>query len=162
MPIAQALLPELEYEMKVTREVLERVPEEQAAWKPHPKSYSLGDLATHVSNIVFWGVVTVREPEFDLAGSAPRKYEGMKTVLENFDRNAAEYRALVEKASDEHLRAHWTLRNGARTVMSTSRVGVLRTFVMNHLIHHRAQLTVYLRLRDVPLPRIYGPTADEK
>ncbi|MGE0354981.1 MAG: DinB family protein [Gemmatimonadales bacterium] len=166
MTIAASLLPEFDHEMASSRRVLERVPEAQAGWKPHNKSYSLGDLAAHVAQLPLWISVMLGQPELDLA--SPEAQDGMERrftttadLLARFDRTIAEARTALARASDADMMAPWTLRNGRAPIFTLPRVGVLRSFVMNHLIHHRGQLTVYLRLRDVPLPGMYGPTADE-
>ena len=163
MSIAQSLLPEFDREMKVTRALLERVPDDRADWKPHPKSYSVGDLATHIANLGFWAIGTLRQSGIDVnppGGLERPKFGSTAANLERFDRNLAEARQLLEAASDESMRETWTLLSGGQKVMSMPRAAVLRSFVMNHLIHHRGQLTVYLRLLDVPLPEVYGQTAD--
>ncbi len=163
MAIRDALLPELDQEMATTRRLLERIPEEDAAWKPHPKSFSLGDLALHISQLPFWGTTTIRETEFNAkAPNAPvtPSFQSTAQVLQRFDEHVAEMRAALAEASDEELMVPWSLRNGEETIFTLPRVAALRGFVFNHIIHHRGQLSVYLRLRDVPLPSIYGPTAD--
>jgi uncharacterized damage-inducible protein DinB len=167
MRISQSLLPEFDHEMRTTRAVLARVPERDADWRPHPKSMTLGQLASHVTNIVRWGAGTFELPELDLASAdaaryAPPKFETTAGLLEQFDANIAQARAALSAASDEDMRVVWTLRSGAQTIFALPRAASFRSFVMSHLIHHRGQLSVYLRLRDVPLPPIYGPTADEQ
>jgi uncharacterized damage-inducible protein DinB len=167
MPIAQTLLPEFDHEMANTRRMLELVPAADAAWKPHPKSYSLGDLASHTVTLPMWGRLTLELPELDLgspanAGIARTPFTGTPELLERFDRNVREARAALASASDAALGEVWTLKNGATTVFSMPRAVVLRGFVLSHMIHHRGQLSVYLRLRDVPLPSLYGPTADTR
>jgi uncharacterized damage-inducible protein DinB len=165
MAIRDALLAELDQEMATTRSLLAIVPEADAAWKPHPRSMSLGELAVHLSNLLYWGIVTVRDPGFDLAPSgqpawAPPRFETTAGNLKTFDANLAEVKQVLGGASDEALMQPWSLSKGAEAYFTMPKVVVWRTFVMNHLIHHRGQLSVYLRLRDVPLPSIYGPTAD--
>ena len=162
MPIVDALLPEFDHEMTVTRKLLERVPEDRLDWKPHAKSFSLGELATHVSTIPRWGSVTVNESVFD-AGAAGRAPElrSRAELLAAFDQHVADTRAAISGKTDAELLAPWTLKNNGQTVFSMPRASVWRSFVMNHLIHHRAQLSVYLRMQDVPLPSMYGPSADE-
>ena len=167
MKIAQTLLPEFDHEMRTTRAVLARVPEGDAEWRPHPKSMTLGQLASHVANIVRWGGATFEREELDLASAdaalfAPPKFETTAGLVELFDANVAQSRAALSAAEDEDMGVVWTLRDGARTILALPRAASYRSFVMSHLIHHRGQLSVYLRLRDVPLPPIYGPTADEK
>ena len=166
MPINQALLPEFEHEMATTRKALERVPEGKFAWKPHPKSMTLGRLASHVAEIPGWGMMTVERDSVDIAppGTPPQtgaNLSSRKEILELFDKNVAAARSAVSGASDEHLMKPWSLLSGGKTVLSMPRIAVWRSFVMNHLIHHRAQLGVYLRLNDVPVPSTYGPSADE-
>jgi len=165
MPIRDALLAELDPEMATTRRLLEIVPEADAAWKPHPKSMSLGELAVHLSNLLFWGVVTVRDEGFDVrpagqpAWTLP-KFDSTAGNLKAFDANLADVKSVLAVVSDEALMQPWTLRAGEEVYFTMPKAMVWRTFVMNHLVHHRGQLSVYLRLRDVPLPSIYGPTAD--
>jgi len=166
MAISQALLPEFEQEMANTRKTLERVPEDKFGWKPHEKSMTLGGLASHLANLPSWTVMTVEKDSLDLAPEgvpAPRieAAKSRKEVLDTFDKHAASARAVLAGASDEQLRKPWSLLSNGRTIFTLPRVAVLRSFVINHMIHHRAQLGVYLRLNDVPVPAIYGPSADE-
>ena len=162
MALADALLPEFDHEVGTTRKVLERVPDDKLAWKPHPKSMSLGGLATHLSNIPWWGEMTLAHSEFDTAGigTSPESTSRAQ-ILEAFDRNAATTRALLTGKSDAELMAPWALKNGDHTIFSMPKAVVWRSFVLNHLVHHRGQMSVYLRLLDVPVPSIYGPSADE-
>jgi uncharacterized damage-inducible protein DinB len=167
MPIAQKLLPEFDREMANTRQMLALVPAADAAWKPHPKSYALGDLAAHIATLPMWGRLSLELPELDLgspanAGIARVPFTTTPELLERLDRNVSEARAVLAAASDADLSVVWTLKNGATTVFSMPRTAVLRGFVLSHLIHYRGQLSVYLRLRDVPLPSLYGPTADTR
>lgn len=163
--IAESLLPEFDHEVKTTRTLLERVPEEHRDFKPHPKSMSLGQLAMHVGNLLHWAEVTLSGSEFDAnpPGGEPAKAEPFSStaaLVERYDSLAVSARNAIASAPDEALLAPWSLKNGGHTIFTMPRVAVLRSFVMNHLIHHRGQLTVYLRLKDVPLPSVYGPTAD--
>ena len=162
MPLADALLPEFDHEISTTRKLLERLPDDRLAWKPHAKSMSLGTLATHVANIVWWGEMTLAQPEFDTAGvgTVPESYSRGQ-ILATLDRNASATRALLSGKSDAEMMAPWALKRGDHTIFSMPRAGVWRSFVLSHLIHHRGQLSVYLRLLDVPVPSIYGPSADE-
>ncbi|HEX6643590.1 MAG TPA: DinB family protein [Gemmatimonadales bacterium] len=161
MTLTDMLLAEFDNEMKVTRAVLERTPVADAAWKPHPKSTSLGDLAVHIATIPSWLVPTVTEPELDLGGAGgPAALESVEQLLARFDENVRNARAALAGARDASLAEPWTLRSGSHTVFTAPRGAVIRSFVMSHLIHHRGQFTVYLRLRNVPLPSVYGPTAD--
>lgn len=165
MSIAQSLLPEFDREMQVTRSLLERVPDDQAQWKPHPKSYSIGDLAAHIANLPNWMIMTIRESEVEInppGGFPPRIFGSAAANAATFDRNVATARELLAATSDETMRETWTLASGGKKVLAMPRAAVLRSFVMNHVIHHRGQLSVYLRLLDVPLPEMYGPTADSK
>jgi len=166
MPISQMILPEFDHEMANTRKTLERVPDDKFAWKPHEKSMSLGGLSTHLANIPSWTANTFDADELDIAppGAPPFRLEEAKSrdaLLEAFDKNVASARAALEKASDENWQGKWSLLSGGKAIFTLPRTAVMRGFVMNHLIHHRAQLGVYLRLLDVPVPSIYGPSADE-
>lgn len=166
MSIAQSLLPEYDHELATTRRVLERVPEAEFAWKPHPKSMSLGQLAGHVANLPFWLSMTMKAPFYDLeAGDQEARLDppaSRSALLEQFDEKVKDARARLASASDAEMTAPWTLRSGDHEIFTIPRVAAVRSFVMNHLIHHRGQLSVYLRLKDVPVPSIYGPTADEQ
>ena len=162
MPIVDALVPEFDHEMTTTRKVLERVPEGRFDWKPHKKSMSLGGLATHVANIAYWGEVTLTQPGIDLGGAGQAEVPKTRAeLLATFDRNVTTTRSALVGKSDAELMAPWTLKSSGHTVFTMPKVTVWRSFVMNHMIHHRAQLSVYLRLNDVPVPSMYGPSADE-
>ena len=166
MPVHDALLPEFDQEMASTRKVLERCPEDKFGWKPHQKSFSMGSLATHIVNMTGWTVDTIDKDSFDVQppGAPPYKEEPVKSqkeLLERFDKNVTSARAAIAGASDEHLMKPWSLLAGGQTLFTMPRIACLRGFVMNHTIHHRAQLGVYLRLNDIPVPAIYGPSADE-
>jgi uncharacterized damage-inducible protein DinB len=162
MPIADALLPEFDHEMTVTRKLLERVPNDKLDWQPHQKSMTLGRLAQHVATIPMWGSVTLNQTEFDLGGNPqPEVMTTRQQMLEAFDQHVASTRAALVGRGDGELMAPWTLKRDGHTIFSMPRAAVWRSFVMSHLIHHRAQLGVYLRMHDVPLPSMYGPSADE-
>ena len=166
MAFSEAMLPEFDLEMANTRKTIARVPEDKFDWRPHEKSMTMGALTSHLVNLPSWAVHGVKLDELDVAppGGDPLRTEEMKTLaqaLETFDRNVAAARAAIAGASDEHLLKTWTLLSGGRKVLAMPRTAVLRSFIMNHMIHHRAQLGVYLRLNDVPVPSVYGPTADE-
>ena len=162
MSLVDTLVPEFDHEVGVTRRVLERVPEDKFGWKPHAKSMSLGELATHVATIPFWGVPTLNEPELDLGGPNQNALAASRAdLLARFDKNAADTRAALVGKTDAEMMVVWSLKNNGEKLFTMPRVAVWRSFVMNHLIHHRAQLGVYLRLNDVPVPAVYGPTADE-
>ena len=163
MALAAALLPEFDHEMANTRKTLERVPEDRFGWKPHEKSMTLGRLTSHIAELPRWGAVTFERDFLDLAH--PEGHALVATsraaALQAFDANVAAARAALAAAGDEYLLQPWTLRMGDKTIFTLPRIAVLRAMVMNHMIHHRAQLGVYLRLNDVPVPSIYGPSADE-
>ena len=162
MPIVDALLPEFDHEMTTTRKVLERVPADRFDWKPHAKSFSLGALATHVAALPTWGAEALTRSEFDIADSQPPTAPPSKTALmAAFDKSVTTTRSALAGKTDAEFMATWTLTRGGKAIFSMPKANVLRSFVLNHLIHHRGQLSVYLRLLDVPVPSIYGPSADE-
>lgn len=160
MTIAATLLPEFEQEMATTRRLLERVPTEKGPWKPHPKSFALGHLAQLVAWMPGWIANTVRQSALDLATAPKYSFESTATLLREFDANVAAAREALAASQDADYSMSWSLKHGERVLFTAPRGTVVRTHI-NHLIHHRGQLTVYLRLNDVPLPPIYGPTADE-
>lgn len=162
MAIRDSLLPELQQEMAVTRRTLERLPEDKFDYKPHPKSFSLGDLAQHLAQLPVWGSMTLKTTDLDVSGPMPR--EPITTaagILAKFDKNLADFTAALSAATDEALLAPWSLKSGAKIHFTMPRLAVIRGMVMNHTVHHRAHLGVYLRMLDVPVPSMYGPTADE-
>jgi uncharacterized damage-inducible protein DinB len=165
MAIKDALLPEYDHEMGATRRVLERVPEADLAWKPHDKSFSLGQLAGHVANIPHWMAAIFDNAVFDLAtvgeDARPREPASVKALITAFDDEVRKSRAKLNEQTDPAMMSTWTMKQGAQEILTMPKIAVFRSFIMNHLIHHRGQLTVYLRLRNVPLPALYGPTADE-
>jgi uncharacterized damage-inducible protein DinB len=165
MGLSESLLPEFDHEMANTRKTLERVPDDKFAWKPHDKSMAMGALAGHLANLPSWGSLTIGSDSFDLApGGEPATQPDLKStkdVLATFDENIAKSRSAIAGASDQDLFLPWTLLSNGSTILTMPKVAVLRSFVMNHVIHHRAQLGVYLRLNDIPVPSIYGPSADE-
>ena len=162
MSISQTLLPELDHEMATTRRVLERVPlAEKGDWKPHEKSMSLSRLANHVAELPGWLTVTMTSDSLDLAGYSAPSHATNEALLASFDALVADGRAALEAASDDDFFGSWALRMGDQEFFQLPRVAVLRTWVFNHIIHHRGQLTVYLRELGVPVPSIYGPSADE-
>lgn len=167
MAIAESILPEFDHETATTRTLLERVPAEKAEWKPHPKSMSLGQLAMHIANLPMWASIALERKEFDTnppggsggAATAP-SFESARQLLESYDANVSAARALIVRTTDGEFMVQWTLKNAGKSLFGMPRVAVLRSFVLNHAVHHRGQLSVYLRLLDVPIPNIYGPTAD--
>jgi len=160
MTIAQTLLPEFDQEMATTRRLLERVPTEKGPWKPHPKSFALGHLAQLVAWMPGWIANTLRETTLDLATAPKYSFETTETLLKMFDDNVRASREALLASKDVEYAVTWSLKHGNRVLFAAPRGTVVRTHI-NHLIHHRGQLSVYLRLNDVPLPPIYGPTADE-
>ncbi len=166
MAIGDAFLPEFDHEMALTRKTLERVPEGKPDWKPHEKSMTISRLAGHLAELPGFALMTIQNDSFDVAppGGGSRQRTVMtsrKQLLEVFDKNVAAARAAIAGASDEHMGQMWTLRAGEKTIFSMPRAGILRAMILSHTIHHRAQLGVYLRLNGVPVPSIYGPSADE-
>lgn len=166
MPIAEMLLPEWDVEIATTRRVLERVPNEKGEWKPHPKSFPMAHLAQLVSRMPGWATMMMNTQELDIAPenapAQPYTIETTETLLAEFDRNAAEGRAAIAATSDAAFDEPWTLKARGQAVQSGSRYHMLRTSMLNHLVHHRAQLGIYLRLVDEKVPSMYGPTADER
>jgi uncharacterized damage-inducible protein DinB len=160
MSIAETLLPEFDQEMATTRKLLARVPSDKGQWKPHPKSFSLGHLAQLVSWMPGWITNALRETELDLAKAGGYSYETTETLLAELDKNIREARAAIVASKDADYAVEWSLKHGEKVIFTAPRAAVVRMHI-NHLIHHRGQLSVYLRLNDVPLPSIYGPTADE-
>jgi uncharacterized damage-inducible protein DinB len=166
MGLADNLLPEFDHEMQTTRRILERVPDGKFDWQPHPKSMRLGRLASHVAELVTWGTMTMKTDELDIAppGEPPpvaANYATRAEILAAFDANSKAARAAIAGAADPELMRPWSLKHSGRTAFTMPKIAVLRSMVMNHLIHHRAQLGVFLRLNDVELPGSYGPSADE-
>jgi uncharacterized damage-inducible protein DinB len=163
--MTQALLQELEMEMPNTRKTLERIPD-KLDWTPHKKSMTVGRLAQHLAEIPDWTVKAISLDELDLAppggsGYRPQDAASKTQVLEIFDKNLAAAKAALAGTSDEHLMKPWSLKMGGKTVLTLPRIAVVRNFVLNHNVHHRAQMGVYLRMNDIPVPSVYGPSADE-
>lgn len=167
MKMGERMLPEFDHEMANTRKTLERVPENRFTWKPHEKSMPMGRLASHVAEIPGWVPFTLEGDSFDShppgAESAyhPMLATSSKELLETFDRNIAAARAALAAIGDDKVMQPWSLLSGGKPVFTLPKIAVIRSFIMNHMIHHRAQLGVYLRLNDIPVPSIYGPSADE-
>ena len=165
MTIADSLLPEFDREMGLTRRVLERVPDGQFAWKPHEKSMTLGRLAEHLAELPMWLAVSIKEKGIDVSTPRPADYTAPATraaVIAMFDRNVAEARTTLAGRGDGELMAPWTLKNQGKELFTMPKIAVIRGFAMNHMIHHRGQMMVYLRLQNVAVPSIYGPSADEQ
>ena len=164
MSIAESLLPEFDREMGITRRLLERIPDGQFSWKPHDKSMTLGRLAEHLAELPGWAKVSIVDSGVDVATARPAGYTSPGSradVLALFDKNVAEGRAALSGRSDAELMAPWTLRAQGKEIFTMPKAMVLRGFVMNHAIHHRGQMSVYLRLHNIPVPSMYGPSADE-
>jgi uncharacterized damage-inducible protein DinB len=162
MAIKDALLPEFDHEMQVTRKVLARVPDEKFGWKPHDKSMTMGRLATHIAQIPGWVKETLVQDGLDIGGGfKPTDFATRDEVLAKFDTLVAAGRSMLDAATDAQFMAPWTLKNNGQEVFTMPKIAVVRAWVFNHTIHHRGQLSVYLRLNDVPVPSIYGPSADE-
>ncbi|MER3427825.1 MAG: damage-inducible protein DinB [Pyrinomonas sp.] len=167
MKISDMLLPEFEQEIEGTRRLLERLPDDKFDWRPHAKSMSLGELATHIANIPSWASVILTSDAFDMIGPdgqpirLAQRAGSRHEVLQLFERNADEARRAIAATSDEEFAKEWSLLSGGQKIFGMARYAVLRRMVFNHLVHHRAQLGVYSRLNDVAVPAIYGPSADE-
>ncbi|HEY5086741.1 MAG TPA: DinB family protein [Gemmatimonadaceae bacterium] len=166
MSISASVLPEFDREMATTRTMLERVPEARAQWTPHVKSRTMGELASHIGNLPRLGLITMEADELDVSppsgGGGTPKFDSTANLIRAFDENVRKARAAIESASDSDMMEPWTLRRSGKTVWTLPRAAVLRSFILSHMIHHRGQLSVYLRLNDVPLPSVYGPSADTK
>ena len=166
MTITASLLPEYDQEIAGVRRTLERVPADKFGWKPHRKSGSMLWLAGHLANLPTWGTLTVNRDELDMVPGGkpmepPPPPADTAELVASFDKNATEARAAIAGASDADLMKPWSLLSNGSVLFTMPKAAVLRSFVMNHLIHHRAQLGVYLRMNDIPVPSLYGPSADE-
>lgn len=161
MTIAEKLLPEFEQEMAITRRVLERVPTDKGQWKPHPKSFSMGHLAQLLSFMPGWLTNAIKQTELDLGGFPGYTYEKTEDLLALFDKHVKEARAAIAASQDADYDVLWSLKRGSMVFMSLPRHAIVRQ-TMSHIAHHRGQMTVYLRLNEIPVPSIYGPTADER
>lgn len=161
--IGSAYIAEMEQEAKVAREVLSRVPADKFDWKPHEKSMSFSRLASHVAEMFGWTPATLQQPELDFAKMDYKPFEPTtnEELVAHLDKNVAEAIDVLRNTTDEQFMETWTMRNGETVYFTMPKVVVMRSFVMNHIIHHRGQLSVYLRLNDIPVPAIYGPSADE-
>ena len=165
MPLNKPLIAELKHEAGNTRKMLERVPFENTTWKPHAKSREVIQLATHVATVLRWVKRAIEMDEFDLA--APNNLQVIEPknsgeLLDLFNKTGADAEQALENVSDETLMKPWTFRSGQHVVFTMPKAAVIRNMAFNHYIHHRGQLSVYLRLLDVPIPGMYGPSADEK
>lgn len=166
MTYSETILPEFEQEMASTRKVLERVPDDKLDWRAHPKSNTIGWNANHLVEIPGWVDLTFRQKSFDFAPVGGERYrtpdlKSRQQILDLFDRNVAAARKTLAEVKDEEIGEMWSLLDGGKPVITMPRAAVMRSFVMNHLIHHRANLCVYLRLNNIPVPGMYGPSGDE-
>ena len=163
MPVNTALLAELKHEATNTRKMIERVPSVKLEWRPHEKSMTIGRLATHIADIPVWFGRIINADEFDFATAVFNREtkENTEAILQLFDKRLEEAVGILESASDETLNALWTLRRGDHIFFQLPRKATLRNFSYNHIYHHRGQLSVYLRLLDIPVLGMYGPSADE-
>lgn len=164
MALNTALLAELKHESANTRKMLERVPSDNLAWKPHEKSFSVGYLASHIANLPTWMGLTLLQDELDFEKTPFKTPLGISTqdIVEKFDKNLEEAIKVMEETSDEVLNSSWTMRRGDHIFFTMPKKVCLRNFLFNHIVHHRGQLSVYLRLLDIPVPGMYGPSADER
>jgi uncharacterized damage-inducible protein DinB len=166
MPMNAALLPEFDQEMANTRKVLERVPDDRLDWRPHPKSSTMGALATHLATLPAWTVEAFNRDTLDIKPDGkdyvpPQEARSTGELLSRFDAAVAAGRAALAAATDIGMCEQWSLLSAGTRILTLPRAAVLRSFILSHSIHHRAQLTVYLRLNDIPVPALYGPSADE-
>lgn len=162
--VKQLIVGDATHELATTRRILERLPDEHMSWKPHEKSMTLGGLATHLINLLNWQIAIFQYSKFDLS-TVPLRREPLEKradVLEEFDANVGKFEKLLAECDEKTLGEEWTLRHGDHIILREPRAIALRTFGLSHMVHHRAQLGVYLRLLDIPVPGIYGPSADEE
>lgn len=164
MNIIDGIAGELEFEAKNTRKVLDRIPEAKFGWKPHEKSMTMGKLASHVAEIPQWVKTTLEMEEFNLDPATFKPFEAKtaKELTQKFDDSVKGALAAMKGVSNESLMKIWRMKSGGKLMVEMPRIAVLRGFVLNHSVHHRGQLTVYLRLNNIPVPAIYGPSADEQ
>ncbi len=163
MNMIDPVLKEFEHECATTRRVLQRVPQERLGWQPHAKSMTLGRLATHIAELPGWVASIVDKDEIDMGAGAytPQTASTVVEIQAMFDRSVSQATETIKRQTPERLMATWRLKKNGQVMLELPRMGVIRTILMNHVIHHRGQLSVYLRLLDVPVPSIYGPSADE-
>jgi len=166
MSISQPLLAEFDQEMAITRRALERVPDDKFSYQPHPRSMTMGRLVSHLAEIPMWGAMTVQRTEIDIKPIGAPEFvlhmcKSQADLLATFDKNREDARAAIAAATDEQWMVPWSLKAAGNTIFTLPRIAVMRSFVFSHSIHHRGQLSVYLRLNDIPVPSIYGPSADE-
>jgi uncharacterized damage-inducible protein DinB len=163
MTIGNGFAMELDQEARSTRKILERLPEDKFDWKPHEKSMTLAHLAGHIIEMVSWTGPTLNQDGIDFATMdyKPTVYTTTAAMLEDFDKNVAEAKEVLSKVDDSEMFKSWSMSNGEKVYFEMPKIAVMRSFVMSHIIHHRGQLSVFIRLLDIPVPEIYGPSADE-
>ena len=166
MSLGATMLPEFDQEMAKTRTTLERIPDELFDWKPHEKSFSFMQMANHLARMPEWGAATLQTESMDIDPEKgefvpPPPAETTAEILAAFDESVGQFRTVLSECSDEALMTPWTLLNGGQELFTMPRIAVVRGMILNHIIHHRGQLTIYLRLNDLPIPALYGPSADE-
>lgn len=161
MPFKHLLIQEFDREVSSTRKTLERVPAGKWDWKPHKKSGTLGWLAGHIATLPSFGTTIVRRPSLEISGANFPRVETHDMLINTFDRSSEDTRKALAELEDAHLEQNWTLTNNGQAIFTMPRYLALRSMCFNHIVHHRAQLTVYLRLLDIPVPGLYGPSADE-
>jgi uncharacterized damage-inducible protein DinB len=166
MKISDGLLSEFDHEAATTRKCLARIPDDKFSFKPHLKSFEMGALAVHIATMLDWGVLTLQSDSFDYApvGGEPYVAPVVKSndeLLAMFDKASAAFRAALAVVENDAMMTPWSLLGGGVTMFTMPRVAVLRGMIFNHIVHHRGQLTVYLRMCDIPVPALYGPSADE-
>lgn len=164
MTLGQILAAELKHEAVSIRKMLERIPDDKLAWKPHEKSMSLERVAGHIVEMLSWTKATLTEDELDFSkfDYKPKQYTASAEFVADLDANVTEAVEILNGVSNETMSENWTMRRGEKIYFTMPKAAVMRTFVMNHIVHHRGQLSVYFRLLDVPVPSIYGPSADEQ
>ena len=168
MPINQSFLGEFDHELATTQKIISRIPDDKLGWKPHEKSMTAGHLASHIAELYTWADATMKVDELELAPPDGPKWEAFKgkttaEILAKLGAGAAAAKAAIAAATDDAVwMKMWTLKTGGQPVMSMPRVACIRGMIMNHIVHHRGQLSVYLRMMDIPVPAMYGPSADEK
>ena len=164
MTLGQILTAELEHEAISTRKMLERIPADKLAWKPHEKSMTLERIAGHIVEMVGWTKSSLTQDELDFSkfDYQPKVYTDASQLVADLDANVSEAIEILQNTSNETMAENWTMRNGEQVYFTMPKAAVMRSFVMNHIIHHRGQMSVYLRLLDIPVPSIYGPSADEQ
>jgi uncharacterized damage-inducible protein DinB len=161
MKLSESILMELDQEAQTTMRVLERIPDDKLAWKPHPKSFSLGQLALHIASVPAGVTTIVMQDSVEAPSFTQPEPKNRREILDTFSKSLETAKGNVKSMDDARLAATWSLTRGGKVVMSMPRAAFLRSVLMNHVYHHRGQLSVYLRMLDVPVPSIYGPSADE-